>query len=156
MLNYMQGQYKKIKISMLKIGAFMLLASVGCSKNNTTDPNCTFLANINVVVTLNLNLSQYNQLTFPNNPVYVPNEGNGGIIVNNTGAGYVAYDAADPNHIYSNCSVLSIDGLKGVCGCEDANTYSLITGTALENSTLRCTLKPYFVESSGNTLFISN
>ena len=115
----MQGQYKKIKISMLKIGAFMLLASVGCSKNNTTDPNCTFLANINVVVTLNLNLSQYNQLTFPNNPVYVPNEGNGGIIVNNTGAGYVAYDAADPNHIYSDCSVLSIDGLKGVCGCKE-------------------------------------
>jgi len=147
---------EKIKIETLTLITVLLLTCVGCSKKNSIDPNCNFLANINVVVTLNLNLSQYNQLTFPNNPVYVPNEGNGGIIVNNTGAGYVAFDAADPNHIYSDCSILSIDGLNGICGCEDANTYSLLMGTALENSALRCTLKPYFVESSGNTLFISN
>jgi hypothetical protein len=129
---------------------------VGCTKDNNSDPNCNFLANLNVAASLNLNLSQYNQLTFPNNPVYVPNEGNGGIIVNNTGTGFVAFDAADPNHVFSNCSVLSISGLEGVCGCNEANKYSLFTGQPLENSELRCGLKAYFVEINGNTLFVSN
>ena len=145
-----------MKFKVLTFGLIILFVHASCSKKNTIDPNCNFLANINVMVSLNLNLSQYNQLTFPNNPVYIPNEGNGGIIVNNTGAGYVAFDAADPNHIYNDCSILSINGLEAVCGCEDANTYSLLTGLVLENSTLRCTLKPYFVESSGNTLYITN
>jgi len=147
---------KKMKIKTLTLCLIVLFVCLGCSKKNTIDPNCIFLANINVMVSLNLNLSQYNQLTFPNNPVYIPNEGNGGIIVNNTGAGYVAFDAADPNHVYRDCSILSIKGLEAICGCDDANTYSLLTGLILENGTLRCTLKPYFVESSGNTLFISN
>ena len=88
--------------------------------------------------------------------MYVPNEGNGGIIVNNTGTGFVAFDAADPNHVFSNCSVLSISGLEGVCGCNEANKYSLFTGQPLENSELRCGLKAYFVEINGNTLFVSN
>ena len=85
-----------------------------CSKKDNYDENCNFLLNVGVNLSLNLNLSQYNQLTFPSNPVYVPNEGNGGIIVNNTGTGYVAFDAADPNHGFSNCSILSIDGIEGV------------------------------------------
>ena len=134
----------------------MLIVCMGCSKDNNSDPNCNFLVNLNVSTSLNLNLSQYNQLTFPNNPVYVPNEGNGGLIVNNTGTGFVAFDAADPNHVFSNCSVLSINGLEGLCGCNDANKYSLFTGQPLENTELRCGLTTYFVESNGNTLYISS
>ena len=134
----------------------MLIVCMGCSKDNNSAPNCNFLVNLNVSTSLNLNLSQYNQLTFPNNPVYVPNEGNGGLIVNNTGTGFVAFDAADPNHVFSNCSVLSINGLEGICGCNDANKYSLFTGQPLENTELRCGLTTYFVESNGNTLYISS
>ena len=152
----MHYTFSKIKMNPLKFCALVLFVCMGCSKDNNSDPNCNFLVNLNVAVSLNLNLSQYNQLTFPNNPVYVPNEGNGGIIVNNTGTGFVAFDAADPNHIFSNCSVLSINGLEGVCGCNDANKYSLFTGQPLENSELRCGLKAYFVEINGNTLFVSN
>ena len=152
----MPYQSKKRKVKTFKLYAILLLVCMGCSKDNNSDANCNFLVNLNVSTSLNLNLSQYNQLTFPNNPVYVPNEGNGGIIVNNTGTGYVAFDAADPNHIFSDCSVLSINGLEGTCGCSDANEYSLITGQALEDTTLRCVLKAYFVESNGNTLYISN
>ena len=155
-LRQMSYQSKKMKLKTLKLYAMLLFLCMGCSKDNNTDPNCNFLVNLNVSTSLNLNLSQYNQLTFPNNPVYVPNEGNGGIIVNNTGTGYVAFDAADPNHIFSDCSVLSINGLEAVCGCSDANEYSLITGQVLENTALRCMLKPYFVENNGNTLYISN
>ena len=152
----MPYQSKKRKIKTFKLYAILLFVWMGCSKDNNTDANCNFLVNLNVSTSLNRNLSQYNQLTFPNNPVYVPNEGNGGIIVNNTGTGYVAFDAADPNHIFSDCSVLSINGLEGTCGCSDANRYSLLTGQVLDNTALRCMLKPYFVENNGNTLYISN
>ena len=152
----MHYTFPKIKMNPLKFCALVVFVCMGCSKDNNSDPNCNFLVNLNVAVSLNLNLSQYNQLTFPNNPVYVPNEGNGGIIVNNTGTGFVAFDAADPNHVFSNCSVLSINGLEGICGCNDANKYSLFTGQPLENSALRCGLKAYIVESNGNTLFVSN
>lgn len=148
--------YTSVKNNTLKFCVVLLFVCMGCTKDNTTNENCNFLLNLNVSTSLNLNLSQYNQLTFPNNPVYVPNEGNGGIIVNNTGTGYVAFDAADPNHVFSNCSVLSISGLEGVCGCNEANKYSLFTGQPLENSELRCGLKAYFVEINGNTLFVSN
>ena len=147
---------RSAKIKTLKLCVALLLVCMGCSTDNTANENCNFLLNLNVSTSLNLNLSQYNQLTFPNNPVYVPNEGNGGIIVNNTGTGFVAFDAADPNHIFSNCSVLSIVGLEGVCGCEEANKYSLFTGQPLENPELRCGLKAYVVESNGSTLFVSS
>lgn len=141
---------KKLKIIIVVVFIFM-----GCSKSNNYDASCNFLADINIVTSLNLNLSQYNQLTFPSNPVYIPNIGNGGVIVNNTGVGYVAFDAADPNHVFSECSILSINGIEAVCGCEN-NKYNLVTGQPMENPELRCSLKPYFVESSGNSLIISN
>ncbi len=151
-------KYQSIKntLKKLKLFSIIILICSGCSKSNNSDSACNFLVNINVITSLNLNLSQFNQLTFPNNPVYVPNAGNGGIIVNNTGIGYVAFDAADPNHIFNDCSILSINGVEGVCGCSDASTYSLSTGQPLVDGSLRCGLKAYFVESSGNTLFISN
>lgn len=126
-----------------------------CTDDNYNE-NCNFLLNVGVNVSLNLNLAQYNQLNFPNNPVYIPNEGNMGIIVNNNGTGYVAFDAADPNHAISNCSVLALTGVEGVCGCDDTHRYSLLTGQPLQNPNLLCGLKPYRVNRSGNVLYISN
>ena len=82
-----------------------------CSKSDNYDSNCNNLLNLGIQTSLNLNLAQYNQLTFPSNPVYVPNEGNGGLIVNNTGTGYVAFDAADPNIPFGECSILTISGV---------------------------------------------
>ena len=136
--------------------AFISLVVTSCSKSDNHDENCNFLLNVGVNLTVNLSLPQYNQLNFPSNPVLIPNEGNRGIIVTNTGTGFVAYDAADPNHTLSTCSVLAISGLEGTCGCDDHNEYSLFTGQPLNNSDLRCGLKAYRVEESGNNLFISN
>jgi hypothetical protein len=133
---------------------FLILAS--CSKSDNNDSNCNFLLNIGVNTSINLNLPQYNPLNFISNPVYIPNEGNGGIIVTNTGTGFVAYDASDPNHSPNNCSILSIDSLEGVCGCSDENKYSLFTGQPLENPDLRCGLKSYRTELNGNNLLIFN
>ncbi len=127
-----------------------------CSKNNINNSNCNFLLNIGVNLNVNMSLPQFSQLQFVSNSVYVPNAGNGGIIVTNSGTGFLAWDASDPNHTPSSCSVLTITGLEGNCGCSEANIYSLITGQPLNNSSLRCGLKSYRVEVSGNNLFITN
>lgn len=127
-----------------------------CSKNEAND-NCSFLINAGVDFTVNLNLPQFNDLQFPSNSVYVTNQGNGGVIVTNTGSGIVAWDATDPNHGFSNCSIMTIvGGINATCNCSDENEYSLITGQSLGDP-LPCTLKPYRVQSTGNNTYkISN
>ncbi len=126
-----------------------------CSKNSV-NKNCNFLLDVGVSLQLNLNLPQYSQLQFPSNPVYVANAGNGGIIVTNTGTGFVAFDAADPNHAPSSCSVLSISGINGTCGCDDKNEYNLFNGLPVGNASLQCPLKAYRIEQNGNSLLIFN
>lgn len=133
----------------------MCLFLTGCSKNSV-DNNCNFLLDINVNTTINMSLPQYSQLEFVSNPVYVPNVGNGGIYVTNIGTGFVAFDAADPNHVPSSCSVLTRTGINGTCGCDDENEYSLFNGLPLNNPNLRCPLKAYRVEKNGNTLLVFN
>jgi nitrite reductase/ring-hydroxylating ferredoxin subunit len=140
--------------SYLYIPLFALIIS--CSDNSTDNKNCRFLLNIGVNVSINMSLPQYSQLQFISNSVYVPNVGNAGIIVTNTGSGYLAWDAADPNHTPSNCSTLNVSGLNAICGCEDKNTYSLVTGQAIGNGNLICSLKNYRVEQSGTNLRIYN
>jgi hypothetical protein len=135
---------------------FCLLILTACSKNSLNDENCQFLLDVSVNQSINLNFPQYSQLQFPSNPVYLPNVGNGGIIITNTGSSFAAFDAADPNHIFNTCSVLSIEGLNGKCGCDDENEYSLFTGQPINNGELRCSLKRYRVEQNGNILVVFN
>jgi hypothetical protein len=127
-----------------------------CSKKNISN-QCSFLADIDVFYEINLNLPQYNQLNFISNSIIIPNIGNGGIIVTNSGTGFLAWDASDPNHISNpSCSTMSIlGGIESLCNCQDENSYSLITGQSL-NIALECSLKPYRVELNGNTLLISS
>jgi hypothetical protein len=135
---------------------FLVVLFFSCSDNSNQNENCRFLLDIGVNEVVNLNLPQYSQLQFAGNSVYLSNAGNGGIIIASTGADFYAWDAADPNHVPSACSVLNVSGLEGTCGCGDNNTYSLVTGQALNNGALQCTLRNYRVEKSGNTLLISN
>ena len=139
---------------------FLLLVSVvifGCSKNDT-EYNCSYLLDVGVNLTVNLNLPQYNQLLFPVNTVRVSNYGNDGIIlVRANSSTLLAWDGADPNHISSACSTLEINGINATCGCGDGNEYNLITGTAINDDAQLCTLKPYRVEIiSSNVYLISN
>tara|TARA_B100000427_G_C15441082_1_gene565205 strand:- start:552 stop:980 length:429 start_codon:yes stop_codon:yes gene_type:complete len=119
------------------------------------DPRCNYLLNIKVAHEVNLNLPQYNNLNFISNSVYIPNIGNGGVIVTNSGTGFLAWDGADPNHNYSQCSILSVEGLEASCGCPDENKYSLITGQSIETQ-LICTLKTYRVEQNGSSLIVTS
>jgi len=131
-----------------------LILISGCTKNNI-DNRCNYLLNLDIYYEINLNLPQYSELNFISNSVYIPNVGNGGIIVVNSGSGYLAWDAADPNRTNLPCSVLTISGLEATSNCAEQNTYSLITGQSI-GVALTCSLKPYRVESSGNILIISS
>ena len=131
-----------------------LILISSCDKNNI-DNRCNYLLNLDIYYEINLNLPQYSELNFISNSVYIPNVGNGGIIVVNSGSGYLAWDAADPNRTNLPCSVLTISGLEATSNCAEQNTYSLITGQSI-GVALTCSLKPYRVESSGNILIISS
>lgn len=143
-----------MKKPLYSLVVFLLISS--CSRSNINDNNCRYLLNIGVNTSINLNVFPYTNLQFVSNSEYVPNVGNGGVIVTNSGTGFLAWDASDPNHTPSTCSRLEINGLEATCGCSDANVYSLITGQPLSNPDLNCGLKAYRVEQSGNDLIISN
>ena len=125
----------------IKFYFIIILILINSCAKNINDSNCNNLLNLDVFYEVNLNLPQYSQLNFISNSVYIPNVGNGGIIVTNSGSGFLAWDAADPNHVNVPCAVLSISGLEATSSCAQQNTYSLITGQSL-GVALPCTLKP--------------
>lgn len=139
----------------LYISLFSLVA-LSCSKNDDNNSNCNFLLNINVNFPINLNLPQYQNLQFNQQPVLIPNEGNGGIVVmQSLGGNFVAWDNADPSHAFQTCSIMTLVGTTVTCNCDDENVYDINTGQPLTEN-LACGLRPYRAELSGNNLFISN
>lgn len=135
-----------------------------CSNNNLENENCRFLLDIPVDVSINLNLTQFQHIKSSGNSAYIPNVGNKGIIIARIGFNYFAWDAADPNHIQSSCSLL-VDpsnlqlknyGLSSKCQCIDENEYSFANGLPLNNGELRCGLRNYRVDVNQNILRISN
>ncbi len=131
----------------------------GCS-NTDDSSNCNFLFDAGVNLTVNTNLPQFNQLQFTGNGVYVSGQGNAGIwLWRASSTTLYAWDAADPSHEPFTCSTLTDSGIGDivVCGCDDANEYSLATGYGFGDNTQPCTLQPYRVEPTGNnTYFVSN
>ncbi|WP_147677244.1 Rieske (2Fe-2S) protein [Algibacter pacificus] len=144
---------------------FLFLVSfvfIACSDNSNYNNDNPYLLNVPVNVSINLTLPEYSQLKFTGNSIYIPNEGNKGIIVIKVGTGYFAWDAADPNHQQADCSVLVNSGFNATCGCSDKNTYNLATGEPVrieedvDISNLEYTLKFYPVRKNGSILTISN
>ena len=135
----------------------LALTTLSCGGNDDdNNNNCRFLLNVNVNYTANLNFPQFLDLQSVQNPVPVPGEGNGGLIIMRTiGDNFVAWDRADPSHTQESCSIMTLQGTQVTCNCDDGNQYDLNTGLPLTQG-LSCGLKPYRVEQSGNLLFISN
>ncbi|MBW2960390.1 hypothetical protein KW502_01070 [Mesonia sp. JHPTF-M18] len=144
---------------MKKIFIFLFAATLlnACSSDDNNRRNNPNLLDVNVNFTVDTSLPQYNSLNFPNDPIYISNYGNGGIILMNTGSGYLAWDNSDPNHPRNNnCISMQRDGLTLVCDCE-GNTYDIFTGNFIEGTDLEYTLYNYRVtETSPGILRVSN
>ncbi len=127
---------------------------VSCEDDDLRRDNPNLL-NLRFDVTLNKSLPAYNQLNFPGNAIYYPGVANKGLLVINTGAGILAFDAADPNVIPKDCSLLQINGLVGTSSCNPPNSYSLVDGLPMQDG-LQYPLYNYRVQESGNTIRIYN
>ena len=135
---------------------FSALLLISCSSNSNDNPQCNFLLDVGVNFNIDLSLPQYSQLNFAGNSIYITNQGNAGVIVATTGTDFYAWDAADPNHALTACSVINPKGLFGECGCDDGNSYDFVTGRPQQNDGLRCSLRNYRIEKTGNILLIFN
>ena len=140
-----------MKKSILIVFLFFLLF-VSCKKR--TKYNNPYLEDISFSIEINMDLPEYTPLKYANNSVLVHNAGIKGVIVFNTGNGYNAFEASDPNHSPSPCSTMQPNQFTCKCDCED-NTYSLHTGQ-LSSGDGDYGLKPYQIAQSGNKLIISN
>ncbi len=140
----------------LLIAVLCLFTLTNCSNDSMNNNECQFLLDLGINETINLSFPQFGALTSPG-ALYVPSAQNRGIIVVNTGTGFTAFDAADPNRVFEECSILRVSGFIGTSGCEDGNEFELINGTpTAKNPDLRCPLIRYRVEQNGNTLLIFN
>ena len=142
----------KCKTFLLVFAFLGLLTSCEDDDLRRDNPN---LLNLRFDVTLNKSLPQYNQLNFPGNAIYYHGVANKGLLVINTGAGILAFDAADPNIIPRDCSLLQINGLVGTSSCETPNSYSLVDGLPMQDG-LQYPLYNYRVQETGNVIRIYN
>lgn len=131
--------------------AFLLL---NCSPDDNLRERNPFILDISFSINLNTNLPQYSSLQFPGNAIYVPNAGNRGVFVINTGSGIRAWEATDPNHTPSDCSTMQLNGVEVTCPCEQT-TYNLYTGLA-RDEVKQYPLLEYRASQTGSDIFISN
>ena len=138
--------YKKALFLLLVLSLF------SCKKKQVY--HNPYLEDIGFSININMDLPEYAPLKYANNSVLVHNVGLKGVIVFNTGTGYNAFEASDPNHYPSPCSTMQPNQFTCKCDCED-NTYSLHTGQ-LTHGNGEYSLKAYHISQSGNSLRISN
>lgn len=139
---------------MKKIIALLLILpfAFGCDGGsiNNNNPN---IPNYPVNLQINMNLPGYSNLQFPSNHIVDYSQGARGIVVFNTGSGYVAFDLACPNQPFASCSSpMSINGIEAICDCDDT-VYNLFTGQSPGQD---YPLKQYRVNINGTTLVVTN
>ncbi len=130
----------------------LVITFVSCLDDNV-DSN-RFLPNVSVNVRIDLNLPQYvNNLNFPGGYAYAEG-GIRGLIIYNTGTGYVAFDRACPHIELQSCSTMEVDdsGLFMVCPC-DGERFQIING-APENGNIPYSARAYTVTINGSILTI--
>ncbi|HET8810472.1 MAG TPA: hypothetical protein VFM65_09445 [Flavobacteriaceae bacterium] len=144
-----------MKKTILLVCVAFVLGSCSNGDDNFRNP---YLLDINFQFLVDMSFPPYNQLNFLSSPIYIngPNYGNGGVIIMKTGVdSYRAFDASDPNHIPSDCSIMIIGDGKVNCECE-GNSYYLATGQPISEG-LEYPLLEYRVVDNGNgTLTVSN
>lgn len=126
---------------------FLIPFFFGCNKEDFQNNN-PYIPNYPVNLSINMSLPQYSNLLSPANAIYINAAGQGvrGIIVFNTGSGYVAFDAACPNQALASCSTMTISGIDAVCACDDVR-YSLFSGLA---QGMQYPMKRYRIEQTSD------
>ena len=140
---------------MKKIVVFVLIMIFLFScKDDYTDGN-SYLPNEPVNFTINLLLSEGNELLTYGYKEF-PNEGVEGVIVFNNGLSYAAFDMACPHIPLQDCSKMTFEqsDLNMVCPC-DGEEFSKIDG-APQNPEIRQAARAYIVTKTGDVLYIRN
>lgn len=129
---------------------FLFIILTNCNNDNA-DASCVSrqLPNYGFDVTLNLNF--YNSLQFTGNAEYIPGYGVKGFYLYNNGSAIVAFEASDPAHAPSSCSLMSRSGIELSCECGDGNKYQMLTGQQTEGTGGHC-LRAYRVDDLGNNM----
>ena len=145
--------FKKFKMKKIFLILSLLVVLFSCD-NASFNNNNPYLPNYAFSVQINTNLPLYNNLKFASNSVkvYPSNGPSRGVIVFNTGSGFLAYDGACPNQEITSCSSLTINGIEVKCPCDDA-VYNLFTGQSPGKQYL---LKQYRVEGNGDEIRVYN
>ncbi len=128
-----------------------------CKKDETRLDQNPYLIRPLVNINLNLNLPEYNALLFDGGSVIISSQGIRGIVVYRVNDSFfTAFELSDPNHIPSDCSKMTINGIVATCPCEtDENSYNIVTG---QNTTQpdQYPMMQYFANVSGNSVLISD
>jgi nitrite reductase/ring-hydroxylating ferredoxin subunit len=127
---------------------------LSCSDSNFNNNN-PYLPNYSFAVDININF--YDNLRYSGNAIYTAEAGIRGLIIFNTGSGYIAFDAACPNQSLSSCSTMTLKGINAVCSCDNAE-YSLFSGQCIGTNCdgKQYPMKQYRVEVSGSTIRVYN
>lgn len=130
---------------------FIVLISCDDYQSDTT-----FLPNIPVNVTIDLNLPEGNDIV-TNGFITIPNKGVRGVIIFNNGLNrYRAFDLACPHIALQDCSTMVFEksDLFMTCPCDD-EAFSKIDGSA-KNGNIQYAAREYTVSKSGSILTIRN
>ena len=142
---------KKIFILIL----FVIVLSCKSDDEQVNDNPYLFIPVISL--NLNLNLPEYNPLKFPGSNVIINSQGVKGIVIYNVNNDlYTAFDLSDPNHVPSQCSKMTIEGIIATCPCtNDTNSYDIVTGLHTANENLY-PMQQYRVERNGDNIRVFN
>jgi hypothetical protein len=142
---------KKIFILLLFV---IILACKSDDEQVNDNPNL-FMPVVNL--NLNLNLPEYNPLKFPGSSVIINSQGIKGVVIYNVNNDlYTAFDLSDPNHVPSQCSKMTIEGIIATCPCtNDTNSYDIVTGLHTENETFYL-MQQYRTERIGDIVRVYN
>ncbi len=131
--------------------SFIIFSS--CGTND--DENNPILPNTPVNVTLNLNLPLYQDLQFDSTSAFIENQGIKGIIVFRFSENSIlAWDAACPHLAPSECTAMTLLGVKIICPCDESE-FSILNGSPLSETPFP--MKQYrAIYNSNNTITITN
>ena len=134
--------------NILYIASFVLLVlPMACKKGG-----CNVIKNM--PVTEQVSMVQYSQLYVPNGVAVTDRGGVAGLIVVNTGNGYVAFDRCSTVNPEKRCAVVvEENGVVARDPCSGAR-YLLVNGSPAELA--ECPLKPYHASRNGETIIVSN